>query len=172
VFQDVVRHYWAANTRIQEVRAERELYQSLGQTTASLGAANLATSGSGLDILRESAAQGAATAAIVKEQGLIQTAGYKEQQQSYQQMASAMDVAASADNIAASVASSPAPSGTVKFYNGEKGFGFIACDDGSELFFHVSRWPIDIDPVGQERVSFDISFDRNGRKRADRIVVL
>ena len=67
-----------------------------------------------------------------------------------------------------------AMTGTVKFFNGERGFAFIACDDGSELFFHVSRWPVAPDPIkrGGERVSFDISLDRNGRKRADNIAVL
>ena len=50
----------------------------------------------------------------------------------------------------------------------------IAWNDGSELFFHVSRWPVAPDPIkrGGERVSFDISLDRNGRKRADNIAVL
>lgn len=29
--------------------------------------------------------------------------------------------------------------GTVKFFNSEKGFGFITIDGGQDLFFHISE---------------------------------
>ena len=33
------------------------------------------------------------------------------------------------------------PTGKVKFYDQEKGFGFIASDDGDEVFLHASALP-------------------------------
>lgn len=50
--------------------------------------------------------------------------------------------------------------GTVKFFNGEKGFGFIKHDDSSkETFVHVSGL---IDEIKEnDRVEFDV---QNGKK--------
>ena len=33
------------------------------------------------------------------------------------------------------------PTGTVKWYDSEKGFGFITSDEGDDVFVHVSTLP-------------------------------
>lgn len=90
---------WSAG--IKEMQADREEYKSLGATGAAVAGAGFAASGSALDILRDSAAQGALQKATLQEQGLIQTEGYKEQAQSYRNMADAAGVAIEADKTAA-----------------------------------------------------------------------
>jgi len=62
------------------------------------------------------------------------------------------------------------PNGTVKFFNVEKGFGFIAPDDGSaDVFVHQTA----IDDAGmdtlvsEQRVSFELGTNsRNGKPKA------
>jgi hypothetical protein len=48
------------------MQAEREMYQSLGQTKADVAGAGFAESGSALDLLRQSASQGALQQAVHK----------------------------------------------------------------------------------------------------------
>jgi CspA family cold shock protein len=59
--------------------------------------------------------------------------------------------------------------GTVKFYNGQKGYGFIAPDNGgSDVFVHVSaleRAGLTSLSEGQ-KVSFDTEQDRRSGKTA------
>jgi len=93
--------YTEWSTRIKEFQQDRENAKSLGQTTADLAGAGFAESGSGIDILRESAAQGAMTKAVLQEQGLITEEGYRVQAQSYRNMAAAADMAAKAEEDAA-----------------------------------------------------------------------
>ena len=97
--QNVIFNQWS--TSIKEAQASREITKSLGQTAADVAGAGFAASGSALDILRESASQGALTKAVLSEQGLITEAGYKQQAQSYQNMAAAADLAAHRDEQAA-----------------------------------------------------------------------
>jgi cold shock protein len=62
------------------------------------------------------------------------------------------------------------PTGTVKFYNSAKGYGFIQPDDGGkDVFVHVSA----LEQAGMralaegQNVSFDIEADqRTGKSRA------
>ena len=88
------------STNIQEAQQTREITQSLGKTQADVAGGGFALSGSNLDILRDSASQGALTKAVLGEQGLISEAGYEEQAQSYMTMASAAGMAAQAEKTA------------------------------------------------------------------------
>lgn len=61
------------------------------------------------------------------------------------------------------------PTGTVKFYNATKGFGFIAPDDGGkDVFVHATA----IEAAGMrdlvegQKVSFDVESDRRTGKQA------
>jgi hypothetical protein len=93
--------FTAMSTRIQEMQESREINKSLGQTTADVAGAGFATAGSAIDLLRESAAQGAITKQVTQMQGNITEAGYKEQAASYSNMAAAAGMAASAEKRAA-----------------------------------------------------------------------
>ena len=65
-------------------------------------------------------------------------------------------------------------SGTVKFYNDQKGFGFIAPDGGSkDVFVHISA----VERAGltgladNQKVTFDIEAGRDGRESASNIAL-
>ena len=67
------------------------------------------------------------------------------------------------------------PTGTVKWFNTTKGYGFIAPDDGgSDVFVHVSA----IERSGltgladDQKVSFDLEEGRDGRKIAANLALL
>jgi hypothetical protein len=88
------------STAIKQAQSDRELYKALGQTQEGVASAGFTEGGSALDILRESAQQGALTHQVLGQQGLITEAGYQEEAQSYQNMAAAADVAIKADKFA------------------------------------------------------------------------
>jgi cold shock protein len=50
--------------------------------------------------------------------------------------------------------------GTVKFYNEEKGFGFIKEDSGEEIFVHASGLKSDIRE--NDKVTFDVERGKKG----------
>jgi CspA family cold shock protein len=61
------------------------------------------------------------------------------------------------------------PIGTVKFFNTDKGYGFIAAEDGSgDSFVHISA----VERSGMatllkdQRVSFELEEDRRGKMSA------
>ena len=59
------------------------------------------------------------------------------------------------------------PQGTVKFFNAERGFGFISPDDGSkDVFVHISALEAAGIPSLREnqKVSFDVQPDARGPK--------
>ena len=51
--------------------------------------------------------------------------------------------------------------GTVKFYNTDKGFGFISRDDGEDLFFHATELQSGTANKG-DTVEFDVGEGRKG----------
>ena len=65
--------------------------------------------------------------------------------------------------------------GTVKFYNGQKGFGFIQPDDGGkDVFVHISA----LDRAGLgglvegQKLQFDVEQDTKGRLSASNLSVI
>jgi hypothetical protein len=89
------------STAIRQAQIDRNTTQVLGEQQADVASAGFAESGSSLDLLADSARQGALTKAVAGEQGLITEAGYQEQSQSYQNLAQSARIAADAKNKAA-----------------------------------------------------------------------
>jgi CspA family cold shock protein len=51
--------------------------------------------------------------------------------------------------------------GTVKFFNESKGFGFIVADNGQDIFVHVSGL---VDKVNQgDKVTYEVTEGRKGQ---------
>jgi hypothetical protein len=100
-FADQEAFFTKESTAIQSMQSERQMYSSMSQTKADIAGGGFAASGSGLDILAQSASQGALQLAVIQRQGLITEQGYEEQAQSYRNMESAADMAASAEKKAA-----------------------------------------------------------------------
>lgn len=64
--------------------------------------------------------------------------------------------------------------GTVKWFNAEKGYGFISQEDGEGLFVHFSEIKMDGYKTLDEgaRVSFEVTEGQNGKKQASNVVKL
>ncbi|MEN9752279.1 MAG: hypothetical protein RLZZ600_1326 [Actinomycetota bacterium] len=54
------------------------------------------------------------------------------------------------------------PTGKVKFYDEDKGFGFIASDEGQEVFLHVSALPEGAKVRQGSRVEFSVADGKRG----------
>lgn len=55
------------------------------------------------------------------------------------------------------------PTGKVKWFDPERGFGFITADDGSEVFLHASALPAEApSPKPGTRVDFGVADGRRG----------
>ena len=55
------------------------------------------------------------------------------------------------------------PTGKIKWYDTEKGFGFLATDEGDEVFVHASSLPSGIDTLkAGTRVEFGVADGKRG----------
>ena len=62
--------------------------------------------------------------------------------------------------------------GTVKWFNPEKGYGFISQEDGEDLFVHFSEIQMDGFKTLDEgdTVTFEITTGQNGKLQASNVV--
>lgn len=62
------------------------------------------------------------------------------------------------------------PTGTLKSWNDDRGFGFIATPGGRELFVHISAFPRDgLHPKLGETLTYEIGRGRDGKLAAVRV---
>ncbi len=63
------------------------------------------------------------------------------------------------------------PEGTVKWFNPDKGYGFISQEGGEDLFVHFSEIQADGFRTLDEgdSVTFDITEGQNGKKQASNV---
>jgi len=62
--------------------------------------------------------------------------------------------------------------GDVKWFNGSKGFGFISCDNGEEIFVHFRSVRKDSARLGPgKRVEFSVVEGKKGREAEDVTVI-
>jgi CspA family cold shock protein len=63
------------------------------------------------------------------------------------------------------VSEAAVPTGTVKWYDSEKGFGFLASDDGDDVFVHASTLPAGVTTLkAGTKVEFGVVDGKRGKQ--------
>lgn len=99
---DLNDEFTKQSTAIKQTQSDREVSLGIGRESADIAGAGFSASGSALDLLRDSASQGALTHAVLGQQGLITEAGYEEQANSYRTMEAAANWGANQEDKLAS----------------------------------------------------------------------
>jgi CspA family cold shock protein len=56
------------------------------------------------------------------------------------------------------------PTGKVKWFDAERGFGFLATDDGQEVFLHASALPAGVTVKPGAKVEFGVADGKKGKQ--------
>jgi hypothetical protein len=91
-------NYTRTSTALKQAQAERQIYQTVGGQRSDVAGAGLSESGSAVDLLRDSASQGAITKYAISAQGAIQEQGYQEQTTAYNKLAAFAQMSADTQN--------------------------------------------------------------------------
>ena len=89
------------STAIKQSQLDRDIYKTIGGQEADVAGGGFTAGGSALDLMRDSASQGALMKAVGAEQGLITEEGYKVQAKNYTDMGQAARMAADSEDRAA-----------------------------------------------------------------------
>lgn len=103
-FSDKNEKFTELSTAIKQSQLDRDIFKTIGGQQADVASAGFTAGGSALDLLRDSASQGALMKAVGAEQGLITEEGYKVEGENYRSMAEAARLAAGAEERAADFA--------------------------------------------------------------------
>lgn len=116
-----------ASTDIQKSAAQRDIYKTIGAQREDIAASGFQMSGSGIDLARDSASQGAITQALIADQGAINEQNFAVEAQSYRSQATAARNAASASTFG----------------------GIMGIASGVLSLFSDERLKVDLRPVGK-----------------------
>ncbi len=98
------KQFTETSTEIKGAQQQRDFFKTMGAQQASIASAGFENSGSAVDLMRESASQGALAHGVLAQQGLIEEASFETQARSFDLMAQASRLSADESDRAADMA--------------------------------------------------------------------